>query len=188
MISGYVWWRMLQHPASPGPVLEESLPAVVVLVEHSASPVLLFEESFPAVVVFDEQLTLTNPMLKALIGWIHHTRDDQLDECHCGMPPYLTDAIGIFSPCGTAVVWPFRFVVVFCLFDVEIFCWNPFFGGFRSLFGGFILFGSWMALIFFSISFKYIFSNSVVYLAARSKWGLIITWPFQAQKRNGSEL
>jgi hypothetical protein len=46
--------------------LEESLPAVVVLVEHSASPVLLFEESFPAVVVFDEQLTLTNPMLKAL--------------------------------------------------------------------------------------------------------------------------
>jgi hypothetical protein len=27
------------------------------------------------------------------------------------MPPYLTDAIGIFSPCGTAVVWPFRFVV-----------------------------------------------------------------------------
>jgi hypothetical protein len=63
---------MLQHPASPGPVLEESLPAVVVLVEHSASPVLLFEESFPAVVVFDEQLTLTNPMLKALIGWIHH--------------------------------------------------------------------------------------------------------------------
>jgi hypothetical protein len=56
------------------------------------SPVLLLEESFPAVVVFDEQLTLTNPMLKALIGWIHHTRDDQLDECHCGMPPYLTQS------------------------------------------------------------------------------------------------
>lgn len=61
----------------------------------------------------------------------------------------ISDAIGIFSPCGTAVVWPFRFGVVFCLFDVEIFCWNPFFGGFRSLFGGFILFGSWMALILF---------------------------------------
>jgi hypothetical protein len=36
---------------------------------------------------------LTNPMLKALIGWIHHTRDDQLDECHCGMPPYLTQSV-----------------------------------------------------------------------------------------------
>jgi hypothetical protein len=32
-------------------------------------------------------------MLKALIGWIHHTRDDQLDECHCGMPPYLTQSV-----------------------------------------------------------------------------------------------
>jgi hypothetical protein len=37
---------------SPGPVLEESLPAVVVLVEHPASPGPLLEESFPAVVVF----------------------------------------------------------------------------------------------------------------------------------------
>ena len=59
---------MLQHPASPGPVLEESLPAVVVLVEHPASPGPLLEESFPTVVVFDEQLTLTDHMLKALIG------------------------------------------------------------------------------------------------------------------------
>ena len=61
----------------------------------------------------------------------------------------ISDAIGTFSPCGTAVVWPFHFGVVFCLFDVEIFCWNPFFSGFWSLFGGFILFGSWMALILF---------------------------------------
>jgi hypothetical protein len=48
--------------------LEESLPAVVVLVEHPASPGPLLEESFPAVVVVDEQLTLTDHILKALIG------------------------------------------------------------------------------------------------------------------------
>ena len=78
---------------SPGPVLEESLPAVVVLVEHPASPGPLLEESFPAVVVFAKQLMLTDHMLKALIGWIHHTRDDQLDECHRGMPPYLTQSV-----------------------------------------------------------------------------------------------
>jgi hypothetical protein len=36
-----------------------------------------------------------------------------------------------------AVIWPFRLWVVFCLF-----------GGFRSFFDGFILFRSWMALIF----------------------------------------
>ena len=59
---------MLQHPASPGPVLGESLPAVVVLVEHPASPGSLLEERFPTVVVFVEQLTLTDDMLKALIG------------------------------------------------------------------------------------------------------------------------
>jgi hypothetical protein len=120
---------MLQHPASPGPVLEESLPAVVVLVEHPASPVLLLEESFPAVVVFDEQLTLTNPMLKALIGWIHHTRDDQLDECHCGMPPYLTRSVYFHH-------------VVCCRLAISLR------GSFGS-FDGFILFGSWMALILF---------------------------------------
>ena len=61
---------------SPGPVLEESFPAVVVLVEHPVSPGPLLEESFPAVVVFAKQLTLMDHMLKALIGWIHHTRDD----------------------------------------------------------------------------------------------------------------
>ena len=65
-----------QHPVSPGPVLEESFPAVVVLVEHPVSPGPLLEESFPAVVVFAKQLTLMDHMLKALIGWIHHTRDD----------------------------------------------------------------------------------------------------------------
>jgi hypothetical protein len=36
-----------------------------------------------------------------------------------------------------AVIWPFHLWVVFCLF-----------GGFRSFFDGFILFRSWMALIF----------------------------------------
>ena len=41
---------------------------------------------------------------------------------------------------------------------------------------------------FVLISFKYICSNSVVYWATRSKWGLLITSPFQAQKRNGFEL
>ena len=124
---------LVEHPASPGPLLEEILPAVVVLVEHPASPSPLLEESLPAVVVLVEQLTLTDHMLKALIGWIHHTRDDQLDECHCGMPPYLMQSVHFHH----AVVWPFRLGVVFCLF-----------GGFQSFFGGFILFRSWMALIF----------------------------------------
>ena len=82
-----------QHPASPGPVLEKSLPAVVVLVDHPVSPGPLLEESLPAVVIFVEQLTLPDHMLKALIGWIYHTRDDQLDECHCVMPPYLTQSV-----------------------------------------------------------------------------------------------
>ena len=40
-----------QHHASPGSVLEEILPAVVVLVEHPASPGPLLEVSLPAVVV-----------------------------------------------------------------------------------------------------------------------------------------
>jgi len=49
-----------QHPASLGPVLEESLPAIVVLVEHPASPGPLLEESLTAVVILVEQLTLTD--------------------------------------------------------------------------------------------------------------------------------
>jgi hypothetical protein len=139
---------LVEHPASPCLLLEESLPAVVVLVEHPASPCPLLEESLPAVVVFVEQLTLTDHKLKALIGWIHHTRDDQLDECHCGMPPYLTQSVHfhhvvLLSPGHFASGWSFAFLT--SNFVVEILC----FGGFRSLFGGYILFGSWMALIFF---------------------------------------
>ena len=138
-----------QHPVSPGPVLEESLPAVVVLVEHTASLGPVLEESLLVVVVLNcWTVDVDGPYVEGV---------DRLDTSYKGRSvgrvsswdASISDAIGIFSPCGTAVVWPFRFGVVFCLFDVEIVCWNPFFGGFRSLFGGFILFGSWMALILF---------------------------------------
>jgi hypothetical protein len=82
------------------------------------------------------QLTLTDHMLKALISWIHHTRDDQLDECHCGMPPYLTQSVHfhhvvLLSSGHFASGWSFAFLTS------NVFCWNPFFGGFRSLFDGF---------------------------------------------------
>jgi hypothetical protein len=119
---------LVEHPASPCPLLEESLPAVVVLVEHPASPFPLLEESLPAVVVFVEQLTLTDHKLKALIGWIHHTRDDQLDECHCGMPPYLTQSVHfhhvvLLSPGHFASGWSFAFLT--SNFVVEIlFFWR----------------------------------------------------------------
>jgi hypothetical protein len=42
-----------QHHASPGPVLEEILHAVVVLVEHTASLGPLLEESLLVVVVLN---------------------------------------------------------------------------------------------------------------------------------------
>ena len=74
--------------------------------------------------------------LKALIDWIRHTRDDQLDECHCGMPPYLTQSVHfhhvvLLSSGHFASGWSFTLLA-------SILFLNPFFGGFRSLFGGFI--------------------------------------------------
>jgi hypothetical protein len=98
----------------------------------------------------------------------------------------ISDAIGTFPPCGTAVVWPFRLGMVVCLFDVECFLLKSFFWRVSKSFWRLHLYG-WRCF-YFSISFKCIFSNFVVYWAVRSKWGLIITWLFPTQKRNGSEL
>jgi hypothetical protein len=62
----------------------------------------------------------------------------------------MSDAIRTFSPCGTAVVWPFRRGMVVCLFDVECFVVEILFlEGFEVFLVASSLFGSWMALIFF---------------------------------------
>ena len=130
-----------------------------------------------------EQLTLTDHMLKALIGWIHHTRDDQLDECHCGMPR-------IWRNRNISTLWYCcRLAISPRLFDVECFLLKSFFWRVSKSFWRLHLYldPGWR-WFYFSISFKYIFSNFVIYWAARSTWGLIITWLFQTQKRNGSEL
>ena len=108
-----------------------------------------------------EQLTLTDHMLKVLIGWIHHTRDDQLNECHCGMPPCLTQSVHfhhvvLLSSGHFASGWSFTLLA--SMFFFKTFLWRVS----KSFW--------WLHLIWildgvdlFSISFKYIFSNSIVY-------------------------
>ena len=154
-----------QHHASPGPVLEESLLVVVVINCCTVD--------------------VDGPYVEGV---------DRLDTSYKGRSvgrvslwdASISEAIGTFPPCGTAVVWPFRLGMVVCLFDVECFLLKSFFWRVSKSFWRLHLYG-WRCF-YFSISFKCIFSNFVVYWAVRSKWGLIITWLFPTQKRNGSEL
>jgi hypothetical protein len=76
----------------------------------------------------------------------------------------ISDAIGTFPPCGTAVVRPFRLGMVVCLFDVECFLLKSFFWRVSKSFWRLHLYldPGWR-LFYFSISFKYIFSNFAVY-------------------------
>ena len=129
---------LFSAPCVACPVLEESLPAVVVLAEHPASLGPLLKESLLAVVVLNcWTVDVDGPYVEGV---------DRLDTSYKGRSvgrvslwdASISDAIGTFSPCGTAVVWPFCLGMVFAFLTSNAFCWNPFFGGFRSLFGGFI--------------------------------------------------